>query len=83
MRPRGAPAIAARLGSGIRGYTFKWGHRVVVDPVNPGMIYITTYGGSVWHGPAQPRPDVAEDIPNPVSRSPVSAADYRSRKSVV
>ena len=50
----------------IRGYTFKWGHRVVVDPVNPEMIYITTYGGSVWHGPAQPGSGVPEDVPNPV-----------------
>ena len=50
----------------LRGYTFKWGHRVVVDPVNPGMIYINTYGGSVWHGPARPGPDVPEDIPYPV-----------------
>jgi photosystem II stability/assembly factor-like uncharacterized protein len=50
----------------IRGYNFKWGHRVVVDPVNPALIYITTYGGSVWHGPAQPGPETPEDIPNPV-----------------
>jgi photosystem II stability/assembly factor-like uncharacterized protein len=50
----------------IRGYTFKWGHRVVVDPANAGMIYITTYGGSVWHGPAQSGAGVPEDIPNPV-----------------
>jgi photosystem II stability/assembly factor-like uncharacterized protein len=50
----------------LRGYTFKWGHRVIVDPVNPKMIYITTYGGSVWHGPAQPASSVPEDIPNPV-----------------
>jgi photosystem II stability/assembly factor-like uncharacterized protein len=52
--------------SRIRGYTFKWGHRVVVDPVHAGMIYITTYGGSVWHGPARPGAKVAEDILNPV-----------------
>ena len=52
--------------SRIRGYTFKWGHRVIVDPANPAMIYITTFGGSVWHGPARPGPDVPEDIPNPV-----------------
>jgi len=50
----------------LRGFTFKWGHRVVIDPVDPSMIYITTYGGSVWHGPARPGPDVPEDIPNPV-----------------
>jgi photosystem II stability/assembly factor-like uncharacterized protein len=50
----------------IRGYTFKWGHRVIVDPVDPKMIYITTYGGSVWHGPAQPPRNAPEDIVNPV-----------------
>jgi photosystem II stability/assembly factor-like uncharacterized protein len=36
----------------IAGYDFKWGHRVVADPVDAGKIYVTTYGGSVWHGPA-------------------------------
>jgi photosystem II stability/assembly factor-like uncharacterized protein len=50
----------------LRGYNFKWGHRVILDPVNPKMIYVTTYGGSVWHGPAQPPRDTPEDIPNPV-----------------
>ena len=50
----------------IRGYNFKWGHRVVIDPGDPAMIYITTYGGSVWHGPARPGRDVPEDILNPV-----------------
>jgi hypothetical protein len=38
----------------IPGFDFKWAHRVIVDPnVDPqdrGMIYITTFGGSVWHG---------------------------------
>jgi hypothetical protein len=59
-----APTISLSLS--IRGYNFKWGHRVVLDPVNPEMIYITTYGGSVWHGPARPDPATPEDIPNPV-----------------
>jgi hypothetical protein len=36
----------------IEGYDFKWGHRVIVDPNDPTQIYITTYGGGVWHGPA-------------------------------
>lgn len=36
----------------IAGYDFKWGHRVVVDQANPGMIWITTFGGSVWYGPS-------------------------------
>ena len=68
----GFNASAWRSGDGgttwnrIRGYNFKWGHRVVVDPVNPKLIYITTYGGSVWHGPAESAPGVPEDIRNPV-----------------
>jgi photosystem II stability/assembly factor-like uncharacterized protein len=37
----------------IPGFDFKLGHRVIVDPLDRGMIYITTFGGSVWHGPAQ------------------------------
>jgi photosystem II stability/assembly factor-like uncharacterized protein len=45
----------------IRGYNFKWGHRVVVDPDDPSMIYITTYGGGVWHGPAAGDPSALED----------------------
>jgi photosystem II stability/assembly factor-like uncharacterized protein len=36
----------------IEGYDFKWGHRVILDPNDPTQIYITTYGGGVWHGPA-------------------------------
>ncbi|MGB6690567.1 MAG: hypothetical protein WBE76_22245 [Terracidiphilus sp.] len=36
----------------IQGYDFKWGHRIILDPNDPTHIYITTYGGGVWHGPA-------------------------------
>ena len=36
----------------IAGYDFKWGHRVIADPNDAGKIYVTTFGGSVWHGPA-------------------------------
>jgi photosystem II stability/assembly factor-like uncharacterized protein len=36
----------------IDGYNFKWGHRVVADPSDANMIFITTFGGSVWHGPS-------------------------------
>jgi photosystem II stability/assembly factor-like uncharacterized protein len=35
----------------IAGFDFKWGHRVFLDPNDPAQIYITTYGGGVWHGP--------------------------------
>jgi photosystem II stability/assembly factor-like uncharacterized protein len=40
----------------LRGYDFKWGHRVVPDPASPDRVYITTFGGSVWHGPATGAP---------------------------
>jgi len=50
----------------IRGFNFKWGHRVIPDPLNPAMIYVTTYGGSVWHGPATGDPHAPEDIATPV-----------------
>jgi photosystem II stability/assembly factor-like uncharacterized protein len=36
--------------SRIPGFNFKWGHRVIPDPENPKTIYITTFGGGVWHG---------------------------------
>jgi photosystem II stability/assembly factor-like uncharacterized protein len=50
----------------IQGYNFKWGHRVIADPVNAALIYIATYGGSVWHGPAGGDPGATEDILTPV-----------------
>jgi len=37
----------------ITGFDFKWGHRVIPDPYDPKMIFVTTFGGSLWHGPAQ------------------------------
>lgn len=49
----------------IRGFNFKWGHRVIPDPQDPAKIYITTFGGSVWHGPAAGDPDAPEDIAGP------------------
>ncbi len=49
----------------IRGFNFKWGHRVIPDPRNPAQIYVTTYGGSVWHGPADGDPHAVEDIVTP------------------
>jgi photosystem II stability/assembly factor-like uncharacterized protein len=46
----------------IRGYNFKWGHRVIIDPTAPDQIYVTTFGGSVWRGPAAGDPNAVEDI---------------------
>lgn len=36
----------------IDGFNFKWGHRVMPDLEDPSMIYISTFGGGVWHGPS-------------------------------
>ena len=52
--------------SRIKGYNFKWGHRVIPDPVRPRKVYITTFGGSLWHGPAAGDPKAAEDIMTPL-----------------
>jgi hypothetical protein len=40
----------------VRGFNFKWAHRVIPDPFDAAKIYVTTFGGSVWHGPAEVRP---------------------------
>jgi photosystem II stability/assembly factor-like uncharacterized protein len=50
----------------IQGYDFKWGHRVIVDPNDSSQIYITTFGGGVWHGPAIGDPHAQETILTPV-----------------
>jgi photosystem II stability/assembly factor-like uncharacterized protein len=49
----------------IRGYNFKWGHRVIPDPRDPQKLYVTTFGGSVWSGPAAGDPSASEDIAAP------------------
>ncbi len=36
----------------IPGYNFKWGQRVMPDLEDTNMIYISTFGGGVWHGAA-------------------------------
>jgi photosystem II stability/assembly factor-like uncharacterized protein len=48
----------------IEGYRFKWGQRAIPDINNPGMIFLTTYGGSVFYGPAKGIPGAADDIVN-------------------
>ena len=46
----------------IAGFDFKWGHRVIPDPSDPQKIYVTTFGGGVWHGPTAVGSAVAQDI---------------------
>jgi photosystem II stability/assembly factor-like uncharacterized protein len=60
-------ADGGRTWSRIKGFTFKWGHRVMLDPADRTRVYITTFGGSVWHGPALGDPSAREDIITPLS----------------
>jgi len=48
----------------LEGYRFKWGQRAVPDIHHPGMLYLTTYGGSVFYGPADGVAHAFEDIEN-------------------
>jgi photosystem II stability/assembly factor-like uncharacterized protein len=34
----------------IPGFNFKWGYRVIPDPRDRNKVYISTFGGSLWHG---------------------------------
>jgi photosystem II stability/assembly factor-like uncharacterized protein len=52
----------------IKGYNYKWGHRVIPDPHDAEMIYITTFGIGVWHGPAKGDPEAIEDVVTPLER---------------
>ena len=49
----------------IPGFNFKWGQRVVPDPLDRDKVYITTFGGSVWHGSVTGKPEPV-DIATPV-----------------
>ena len=51
--------------SRIKGYNFKWGKRVDIDPSDPEKIFIITFGGGVWHGPAKGDENSIEDIVTP------------------
>ncbi len=54
--------------SRIPGFNFKWGQRVIPDPLHRDEVYITTFGGSVWHGAinGQPQPvDIATPVLEP------------------
>jgi hypothetical protein len=48
----------------IRGYNFKWGQRVDPDPRDANKIFVITFGGGVWYGPAKGDDNAAEDIIN-------------------
>jgi hypothetical protein len=69
--------------SRLRGFNFKWAHRVVPDAVDPGKVYVTTFGGSVWHGPATGDPGAPEDrLPPPASAWPGRVTDPKALSRV-
>jgi len=51
----------------IKGFNFKWGKRVDPDPRDPEKIFVITFGGGAWYGPARGDPDALEDIITPVA----------------
>lgn len=53
--------------SRIKGFNFKWGKRVDTDPRDPEKIFVVTFGGGVWYGPAKGDPNAVEDIITPVA----------------
>ncbi len=65
MRSRSA---RGRSWKRIKGFNFKWGHRVIPDSNDPKSIYITTFGGSLWHGPAEGDTTAIEGIATPQLR---------------
>ena len=46
----------------ISGFNFKWGHRVIPDPADTDSVYITTFGGSVWHGRVDGKPQSVDIV---------------------
>jgi photosystem II stability/assembly factor-like uncharacterized protein len=46
----------------IKGFNHKLGRRVDIDPRDANKIFITTYGGGVWYGPAKGDDQAVEDI---------------------
>ena len=49
----------------VPGFNFKWAHRVIPDPRDRSMVYVTTFGGGVWHGPAHGDPNAIDEIASP------------------
>ena len=56
--------------SRLKGFGFKSPHRAIVDPRDPSMVFITTYGNSIWWGPAAGDPSGADDVTGPATIIP-------------
>lgn len=51
----------------VPGFNVKNAHRAIVDPrpERAGMVFVTSYGSSVWYGPETGEPGAVEDIVTP------------------
>jgi len=63
----------------IPGFNFKWAQRVIPDAQDAGKIYITTFGGGVWHGPTEGDKTNADDIITPAMARSRSTSTTPSR----
>jgi hypothetical protein len=54
----------AKTWNRITGYRFKWGHCPIPDPNHPDMLFLTTYGVSIYYGPAGGTPEEFGRIEN-------------------
>lgn len=51
----------------VPGFNVKNAHRAIPDPrAKPGMVFVTSYGSSVWYGSELGDPGAEEDIVSPV-----------------
>ena len=57
---------SGRTWNRIKGYNFKWAKRVDIDPRTTENIFISTFGGGVWFGPAKGVVGSVEDIRTPI-----------------
>ena len=44
---------AGKTWAALRGLPFKNAQRIAFDPNDDSVIYVCTFGGSVWRGPAE------------------------------
>ena len=58
----------AKTWTRIKGFNFKWGKRVEPDPRDPEKIFVITFGGGCWYGPAKGDKNAPEDIITQIER---------------
>ena len=49
----GGASDAGKTWTALEGLPFAHAQRVTFDPADPSIIYVSTFGGSVWRGPAR------------------------------